>query len=95
LLESAAGRASAPAADLDNNLMKARSGDAKPADWLNYALGNTPFVNLAYVRPAMDFLFLNALRDSASRPASSIASARTAPSDYGQSMLYPQTIGGQ
>jgi hypothetical protein len=37
----------------------------KLADWLNYATQNTPFVNLYYVRPALDFLFLNSLHEVA------------------------------
>lgn len=62
------------------------------AQWLNFALQNTPFVNLAYVRPAMDYLFLNALRESIS-PGFLQRQRQQRQADYGQSLLYPQTIG--
>ncbi|WP_159585912.1 hypothetical protein [Chelativorans xinjiangense] len=47
-------------------LMKARDGDASAADALSIGLQNTPFVNLFYTRPALDYLFLNSMRDAVS-----------------------------
>lgn len=94
MLESAAGPGIGTASDLINNLMKARDGDVKAADWLNFALGNTPFVNLAYARAAADFLFLNTFREGLS-PGFLERQRTNRRRDYGQSLLYPQTIGGQ
>jgi hypothetical protein len=93
LLESAAGPGIGTAADLLNNAMKARDGDVKAADWLTFALQNTPYANLAYVRPAADYLVLNALRESLS-PGFLERQRQSRARDYGQSLLYPQTIGG-
>lgn len=72
-------------------LMKARDGDAKAADGLNYILQNTPFVNLAYARPIADYLALNALRESVSPGFLDRQRARRK-KDYGQDLLYPQTV---
>lgn len=71
-----------------------RDGKVGAADWLNFALQNTPFVNLSYVRPAMDYLFLNALRESIS-PGFLQRQRSNRQADYGQSLLYPQTLGGR
>lgn len=45
------------------------SGEEKKAPFaqtFDFALKNTPFVNLAYVRPALDFLVLNSIREAIS-----------------------------
>lgn len=47
-------------------LMKARDGDASAADALSIGLQNTPFVNLFYTRPALDYLFINSMREAVS-----------------------------
>jgi hypothetical protein len=91
-LETLAGPGIGAAAQLVDTYQKARSGDAKAADWLNLALQNTPFVNLSYARPAADYLFLNALRESIS-PGFLARQRANRQRDYGQSLLYPQTIG--
>jgi hypothetical protein len=39
---------------------------APAADALTLAVNNTPFVNLFYTRPVLDYLFLNSLRDAVS-----------------------------
>lgn len=58
-------------------------GQVKLADWLNYATQNTPFINLLYVRPALDFLFLNSLKEVATPGyMKKVESKRKA--DYGQ-----------
>jgi hypothetical protein len=49
-----------------NLFYKAKSGDAKAANAFNLALNNTPFINVFYVRPAIDYLILNSLRESMS-----------------------------
>lgn len=35
----------------------------RAADFLNFALQNTPYINLYYTRPALDYLFLHSLRE--------------------------------
>jgi hypothetical protein len=37
----------------------------KLADFLNYGTQNTPWINLFYTRPALDYLVLNSLREAA------------------------------
>src|SRR5262249_34078918 len=91
LFEAAAGPGIGAASDLMNHYARARTGDAEAAGWLNVALRNTPFVNLAYVRPAMDYLVLNALRDAIS-PGFLERQRTSRASNFGQSLLYPQTI---
>lgn len=46
--------------------LQARDGDATAARALSIGMQNTPFVNLFYTRPALDYLFLNSLREWAS-----------------------------
>jgi hypothetical protein len=41
----------------------ARDGNPRAADYLNFALNNSPYANLFYVRPALDYLFLNSLKN--------------------------------
>ncbi len=65
-LENLAGPAASDAARWVNLLSRARDGDAKAADALTAAIGSTPFANVFYARPALDYLFLNALRDTLS-----------------------------
>ncbi len=91
LAETTIGPGLGAAFDLGNLVLKARDGDAKAADGLNYALQNTPFVNLSYTRPVMDYLFLNALRDSLS-PGFLDRQRQRRATDYGQSLVYPQTV---
>ena len=65
-LETVAGPGLGVVGSVANLALRARDGEAKAGDALNIALQNTPFVNLFYVRPAMDYLFLNSLRESVS-----------------------------
>ncbi|NLS19909.1 hypothetical protein HGP16_25555 [Rhizobium sp. P40RR-XXII] len=60
-------------------------------DVLNLALQNTPYINLSYVRPALDVLFLNALRNWAS-PGYTNRMQRQRLKDYGQRPLLPATL---
>lgn len=45
---------------------KARSGDAKAGDAFRFTVDHTPFINLFWARPAMNYLFLNQLQESMS-----------------------------
>jgi tryptophan synthase alpha subunit len=47
----------------------------KAADWLNFATQNTPLVNLFYVKPTLDYLFLNSMREAARRATASASKA--------------------
>jgi hypothetical protein len=60
----------------------------KSADFLNFAINNTPFVNLFYTRPALDYLFLNALREATS-PGFLKRQERRRFKDYGQTASGP------
>ena len=50
---------------------------------ITLATGNTPFANLFYVRPALDYLFLNSMREAAS-PGFMRKQAKRRREDYGQ-----------
>lgn len=72
LAETAMGPALGAGFDLADLVMKARDAslsadeEVKLADYINFATQNTPFINLFYVRPTLDYLFLNSLREVAS-----------------------------
>lgn len=66
VLETIAGPAIGTGASIINLALRARDGEAKAGDALNIALQNTPYINLFYVRPGLDYLFLNSLRESVS-----------------------------
>lgn len=72
LAETAMGPAFGSAFDLGDLILKAREAglssdeEVRLADWLNFSTQNTPFVNLYYVRPALDFLFLSSMKEAAS-----------------------------
>jgi hypothetical protein len=91
LAETTIGPGFGAAFDLGELVLKARDGDAKAADGLNYILQNTPYVNLSYARPIADFLFLNALRESMS-PGFLQRQHSKRRKEYGQERLYPQTV---
>lgn len=65
-LENLAGPAVSDAARWVNLLARARDGDGKAADALTAAMGSTPFANVFYARPVLDYLALNSLRDTLS-----------------------------
>lgn len=83
--------------DIINIPLKARSAleegktPQMAGDILNLALNNTPFINLAYVRPALDVLFINSLRNWAS-PGYVNRQQRNRAKDYGQRQLLPATL---
>ncbi|MGO1163513.1 hypothetical protein ACTOV4_16395 [Brucella sp. C7-11G] len=90
-LETAAGPFVSDAAKAISAYQKAKQGEKSGADWLNLALGNTPFINLFYVRPAMDTLFLNSLREVAS-PGYRRRQETRLRKEYGQKLLFPQSV---
>lgn len=83
--------------DIINLPLKARTAIEKgeqpkmAGDLLNLALGNTPFINLAYTRPALDILFINSLKNWAS-PGYVNRQRKTRLKDYGQTSPLPATL---
>jgi hypothetical protein len=85
---------SGAAMELIDNFIEARNGNGQAGDWLNSTLQNTPFANLAFVRPAVDFLILNEIREPV-LPGFLKRQRRSLAGDKRQSLLYPQTIGSR
>ena len=69
----------------------AREGDVKAGKALDFAVNNTPFANLFYVRPALDILFLNSLRELA-KPGTIDKRRQRRKEEYGQDNFLPQTL---
>jgi hypothetical protein len=101
VLESAAGPTIGAAADLIELGLKSRDaiGDkiigeeakAPYAEAVNLIAGNTPGASLFYIRPALDFLVLNSLRDAIS-PGYLRRQDTTRRKDYGQTRFRPATV---
>jgi len=71
-IETASGPAVGEASELAKLIYKARDGaldggeHMKFAEYLNFGIRNTPFINLFYTKVALDYLFLNSMRELAS-----------------------------
>lgn len=97
LAETAMGPAFGSAFDLGDLILKAREAglssdeEVRLADWLNFSTQNTPFVNLYYVRPALDFLFLNSMKEAAS-PGYLKRVERNRQKTYGQRNVMPEPL---
>lgn len=101
VLESAAGPTIGTAADLIELGLKSRDAiggklfgeEAKApyAEAVNLLAGNTPGASLFYVRPALDFLILNSLRDAIS-PGYLRRQDTNRRKDYGQTSFRPRTL---
>lgn len=63
-LETAAGPTLSSVSDVVNLWSATRGGDGRAATGLRIALANTPFANLFYVRPAIDYLFLYQVQEA-------------------------------
>lgn len=89
LTETAIGPTAGAVADFLELGLKARDAalsseeKVRLADFLNFGTQNTPLVNLFYTRPALDFLFLNSLREAAS-PGFMRRTAKRRQTEYGQ-----------
>lgn len=66
VLETVAGPTAGSAARFVTLWQRARNGEASGADGLTAALGSTPFANLFWLRPALDYLAINELRETLS-----------------------------
>lgn len=101
LLETAVGPTIGSAADFANLVLKTRdaavgklTGEearAPLAEGLNFALNNTPFVNLFYTRPALDYLILNSIRDVVS-PGYLRRQTKSRSENYGQKSALPREL---
>lgn len=86
-LGTLAGPAIGEAANLVDIWNRAREGDMKAADAFNWSLRNTPYLNLFYVRPALDYLVLQGLHESMS-PGYLDRQAARRRKEYGQERLW-------
>ena len=91
VLATLAGPSVSTAAELVGMTQQLRDGEPRAGRWLNLVTGNTPFLNLFYVRPALDFLFLNSLRESLS-PGTLRRADQRRRRDYGQQRLWRATL---
>lgn len=97
LAETAMGPALGAAFDLGDLILKARDASisaeeqVKLADYLNFTTQNTPFANLYYIRPALDYLILGSLREIAS-PGHQRKTERKRQSTYGQQNILPRPL---
>ena len=97
-LETIAGPAIGSAADLLTIGLEARdyavSGGEDPLSKgaaISTIVSNTPYANLFYVKPAVDYLFLNSLREMAS-PGYLRRQERNRQRNYGQTKLIPSEV---
>ncbi|PAQ00900.1 hypothetical protein CIT25_17695 [Mesorhizobium mediterraneum] len=97
LAETAMGPAFGMAFDAGDMIMKARDAglssdeEVKLADWINFTTQNTPFANLYWTRPVLDFLFLNSMREVASPGFQRKVEAKRR-SQYGQQNVMPKSL---
>lgn len=91
-LETVAGPTAATAASLINLWTRARDGNSKAGEYFNIAWQNMPFANLFYVRPALDFLVLNSLKEGMS-PGYIAREERRRLKDYDQRRIWPAAPG--
>lgn len=63
-LETLAGPTGSTFSTLVNLWMLARDGDAEAGNFLKLAIDNTPFLNLFYVRPVVDYLVLYGISEN-------------------------------
>lgn len=71
------------ARDVATGKLTGNEADFPAARAISWATGNTPFANLFYVRPALDYLFLNSMREAVS-PGFLKKQAKRRAADYGQ-----------
>jgi hypothetical protein len=95
LLETLAGPTLGSASDIVNIGLDARdfaiSGGEDPlsgAQALNALMSNTPYANLFYTKPALDYLFLSSLKEALS-PGFQRRQTRRRERDFNQSRIFP------
>ena len=90
-IETLSGPMIGTAADIYNIFRDAAAGNPDAGKALDVALNNTPFINLFYLRPALDFLFINSLRETV-RPGSLRRQRARMQEDRGQDYVLPRTL---
>ncbi|MER9330222.1 hypothetical protein [Mesorhizobium sp. M0488] len=97
LTETAIGPGLGSIADLGDLMMKARDAGLsedeqfKFSELFNFATQNLPYVNLFYVRPTLDFLFLASMREVAS-PGAYQRQQSQRRKQYGQHSVFPKPL---
>ena len=89
-IETAAGPVAGSVSQFITALQNTMMGDPKAAQWVNLALQNTPYINMWYARAALDYLFLNAMRE-ASSPGYLRRQRERLRRELGQERFIPQT----
>lgn len=89
-LETAAGPVFGTAAEAIKLGQGLAAGSRDAGDTLRFALNNTPFMNLFYTRPVLDYLFLHQLAETLS-PGTLSRLEQRAQSEYGQTYWLPPT----
>ncbi|PLR52425.1 hypothetical protein P0E69_06940 [Chimaeribacter arupi] len=82
--------------DVITLFQKARSGDAKAGDAFRFTVDHTPFINLFYARPVLNYLFLNQLQEAMS-PGSLHRYEQNIRKNQGNDFIFPpsQTMLGR
>lgn len=97
VLETTAGPTISTASQLIELAQRARTAgliseeEFKFGELITMATGNTPYANLFYVKPALDFLFLNSLREAAS-PGYLKRNEGRRKKEYGQTTIIPKSL---
>jgi hypothetical protein len=97
VLETVVGPTAGTASQLIEMAQRARTAglssdeEFKFGELLTVATGNTPFANLFYVKPALDFLFMNSLREAAS-PGYLRRNEGRRKKEYGQTSVFPAPL---
>lgn len=90
VLENLAGPTPSAAANVIGLFQRARDGEAKAGEAFNVILQNTPFLSLWYVRPTLDLLILNSIRESLS-PGFIARQQQKRREEFGQERIMPAT----
>jgi hypothetical protein len=90
-IETLSGPGPGTLSDIYSIFTDLRDGDPKAARIINTLYNNTPYANLFYVRPAVDILFMNAMREWAS-PGYLARKEQRRLDEYGQRQMFPQTL---
>jgi hypothetical protein len=90
VLENLAGPVASDASRWVSLLQQARNGEARAGAALTQALSSTPFLNVFYARPVLDYLIINSLRERLS-PGYLARQDQRRRQDFGQDPFVPST----
>ena len=88
-LETFTGPAVGELGKLADIIVNAKNAEPRASQITGFALSNTPFLNLFYVRPALDYLVLNSLRESVS-PGTLRRQNRRVREEFNQGYILPR-----